>query len=103
MSRYQVVCTDKVATLTQPYHTHISHLGLATNSGTQLVTREWVIQELRKPYGHRFYTISPTTGAVADVIEAGCERCGVRPYVRTTADGIHDNNLNSLNACPVLA
>ncbi len=103
MARYQVVCVDKAPAVGSPYHTHITHLGLATTGGTKRVTREWMIQELRKPAGHRFYTISPNTGAVAEVIEAGCEVCGVKPYVRTTADGVYDNNLNSLEACPVFA
>jgi hypothetical protein len=98
MANYQVVCVDTAPAGT---HRHITTLGLRTTVGIQTVSKDWVIGQLRDPSGHRFYTVSPSTGKTAWVIEGGCEVCSLRPYVRTTADGIRDNNLLSLGACPV--
>ncbi len=86
MAVHQVVCVNHAPA---PGGTH------------QRITVAEAIMNLRSPYGDRYFTISPSTGRRADVIEGGCERCGQKPYVRTTADGIHDNNLNSLSYCQV--
>lgn len=98
---HQVTCVN---TGRSPWgtHDHITHLGLGTTAGYyQRVTVAEAIAQLRSPYGDRYYTVSPTTGRRAAVVEGGCEVCGHRPYVRTTADGIQDNNLLSLSYCKV--
>ncbi len=97
--RYQVICVNKGPAGT---HEHITHLGLGNSTGwTRRITVAEAITQLRSPFGDRYYTISPSTGREADVIEGGCEVCGQRPYVRTTADGIRDNNLSNLVFCKV--
>lgn len=97
--RYQVVCVNKTPA---GNHEHISHLGLGTTSTwNRRITVAEAIQNLRSAWSDRYYTVSPTTGIEAEVIEGGCETCGQRPYVRTTADGISDNNLGNLTYCRV--
>jgi hypothetical protein len=97
--RYHVVCVNKTPSGS---HEHITNLGLGTPSAwNRRITVAEAIQNLRSPTGDRYYTVSPTTGVEADVIEGGCETCGERPYVRTTADGIRDNNLSTLVFCQV--
>lgn len=83
-------------------HDHITHLGLGNESGYySRVSVAHVITQLRSPWGDRYHTISPSTGRRAEVFEGTCETCGHRPYVRTTADGIADNNLRHLTFCKV--
>jgi hypothetical protein len=96
---HRVTCVNTTPAGT---HHHITHLGLGNESTYyRRITVAEAIQNLRTPLGDRYHTISPTTGARAEVIEAGCETCGQRPYVRTTADGIRDNNLRNLVFCQV--
>lgn len=101
MARHQVVCINSGPSQ-HGNHSHITHLGLGAASGYQLrITVAEAINQLRSPWGDRYFTISPTTGISAEVVEGECEACGQRPYVRTTADGIHDNNLCALRFCTV--
>jgi len=98
---HRVICVNKTRAAL-PSCEHITHLGLGAESGFyQRITIEEALRQLRNPFGDRYYTISPTTGVRAEVIEGGCELCGRGPYVRTTADGIRDNNLKSLTFCRV--
>jgi hypothetical protein len=98
---HRVTCVNK-AQHPGHNHPHITELGLGSDAGYyRRVTVAEAITNLRSPYGDRYYTISPTTGRRANVVEGGCEACGMRPYVRTTADGILDNNLSNLTFCRV--
>jgi len=93
MADVQVTCITKPHP--QSPHEHITHLG---NPPTWLWRREQVIASIaaktnmffvRDPYnGNRVEVgvVHPTHGA---------------PYLRTYADGQWDNNLLSLNQCPV--
>jgi len=97
--RYQVTCINTGPAGT---HDHIEVLGLGDATGwSSRISVPDAIQQIRSPYGDRYYTVSPSTGRVAEVVEGGCEVCGHSPYVRTTADGIRDNNLRSLRFCKV--
>lgn len=99
MKWYQVICVDR-APAPDGSHAHITHFGLADASGWfGRVSVEQALAQISLPWGDRYYTISPTTGQRAFVIAGGCERCGRRPYVRTTADGLYDNNLSALPTC----
>ncbi len=101
MAIYHVICVNKTPSQ-DGSHEHIAWLGLGDASGWQSrVSVGDAIHQLRSPYGDRYYTISPTTGTRAEVIEGDCEVCHGRPYVRTTADGIRDNNLSKLDHCRV--
>ena len=97
--RHKVICVNKGPAGT---HEHITFLGLGTGStwDRRISVADAIIQ-LRSPFGDRYYTISPSTGREADVVDGGCEVCGHRPYIRTTADGIKDNNLSNLIFCKV--
>jgi ribose 5-phosphate isomerase len=97
--RYQVICVNKGPSGT---HEHITFLGLGSGSTYQrrISVADAIIQ-LRQPYGDRYFTISPSTSREAEVIEGGCEVCAHKPYVRTTADGIKDNNLSTLSFCKI--
>jgi hypothetical protein len=101
MAVHRVICVN-TETTPNGTHRHIAHLGLGNEGGWyQRITVAEAVAQLHNPWGDRYYTISPTTGQRAEVIEAGCEVCNQRPYVRTTADGVHDNNLLALTFCAV--
>lgn len=93
----QVICVRKQMNASGT-HEHIAQLGLGSgNIYSELISVEEAVRRLRR--GDRLFTVSPTTGKMVDLIEAGCEHCGHRPYVRTEADGILDNNLLNLPNC----
>ena len=48
--------------------------------------------------GHVFYTVSPSTGREATVLVVACGHCG-REIIRSSADAVMDNNLDSLRRC----
>lgn len=73
-------------------HDHITHVGLGDDA--VLISRETVIEDLRDPYGDRYYTYA--AGTHADVIVAGCPSCGYGDYITTTPDWTPTNNLLSL-------
>lgn len=101
MATHQVVCVN-YSPSADGTHYHITDLGVGSAAGwTQRVTVPQAITQLRLPGGDRYYTISSSTGVRAEVVEGECERCGMKPYVRTTADGILDNNLSKLKYCQV--
>jgi len=101
MASYRVICVNTVPNGSGT-HEHIAWLGLGEpNTWNSRITVAQAIAQLRSPWGDRYYTVTPTTGLRAEVIEAGCESCDQRPYVRTTADGIYDNNLLALQYCAV--
>lgn len=100
MATYRVVCVRRAQSGTNPSHHHLTHLGLQDISGRRSeITVQAAVNQVRSQFGDRYYTISASTGARADVIGGECEACGQRPYVRTTADGIRDNNLSALSNC----
>lgn len=91
MAEYQIVCVDRVAG-----HGHITHVGIQGLPGV------WTIAQVRGciARGNTFFTVSPTTRAVA----------GVEPYdlvalsqmietIRSAGDAIDDNKLDNLRAC----
>ena len=101
MASYQVVCVNYELSR-DGTHQHISHLGLGQGNRWQTrVTVAEAIKQLRSPIGDRYFTISPTAGRHPNVIEAaeGCRVCSHRPYVKTDADGIRDDNLGALSRC----
>lgn len=76
------------------YHEHISHVGIGT--GSVLLTRQTVVNDIRAPGGDRYYT--QVNGHRADVVVVGCPTsgCTFRDYLRTEADSTTTNNLLSL-------
>ena len=99
MAAFQVTCVN-VAASADRSHNHITHLGIRNSGGfRRRIAVAEAVNQLRSQFGDRYYTVSTSTGRRADVVVGGCEVCGQRPYVRTTADGIYDNNLVSLPNC----
>jgi hypothetical protein len=91
MAEYQIVCVDRVEG-----HGHITHVGIQGLPGV------WTVAQVRGciSRGNSFYTVSPSTRAVA----------GVEPYdlvqlaqtietIRSAGDAIDDNNLDALRSC----
>jgi hypothetical protein len=64
----------------------------------ELLTREQVIASIEEK-SNTFYVIDPRTGKRAEV--GVVKPTGRDPYVRTYADGNWNDNLLSLNQCPI--
>jgi len=74
-------------------HEHITDVRL-NHSPTFVLRRQTVINDLRSPYGDRYYT--EARGVRAKVIAAGCPHCGTGDYITTEPDWTRENNLLSL-------
>lgn len=95
MADVQITCITKPHP--QSPHEHITHLGNPV--GNWKWTREQVIASIEAKT-NTFYVLDPYTRKRSDV---GVVRPlgGIAPYVRTYADGDWNNNLLSLNQCPL--
>jgi uncharacterized protein DUF3892 len=93
MADCQITCITKPNP--QSTHEHITHVG---NPPTWVWPRERVIQSIEQK-ANTFFVLDPRTGKRSDV---GVVRPqSAVPYLRTYADGDWNNNLLSLNQCPV--
>jgi hypothetical protein len=96
MADVQITCINKPHPQS-PYE-HITHLG------NSLVGWTWTLAEVIASIDAKtntFYVIDPRNGKRSEV---GVVRpAGGAPYVRTYADGDWNNNLLSLDQCPVRA
>lgn len=93
MADCQVTCITKPHPLSP--HEHITHLG---NPPTWIWTREQVIASIEGKT-NTFFVRDPVTGRRADV--GVVHEAGKAPYLRTHADGYFNDNLLSLNQCPL--
>lgn len=94
MADVQVTCITKPHPLSP--HEHITHLG-NPRAGRKW-TREDVIQSIDAGT-NTFFVRDPYTGKRSEV---GVVRAAGRsPYVRTHADGDWNDNLLSLDQCPI--
>jgi hypothetical protein len=88
MSNFRITCVNKKLYLTG--HEHIERVGV---QGEPLSVEDvYRLMNAR----HNFYTVSPSTGAVALVEPLHC--CHV-DTLRSSADAVRDNNLDNLPAC----
>ncbi len=94
MADVQVTCITKPHP--QSPHEHITHLG--NPAAGWIWTREQVIASIEAKT-NTFYVIDPNTRMRSDVGVVRSE--GRDPYLRTYADGYWNNNLLSLNQCPI--
>jgi hypothetical protein len=94
MADAQVTCISKPHP--QSPHEHITHLG--NPAGNWMWTREKVVESIDAKT-NTFYVLDPANGTRADV--GVVREAGKAPYVRTYADGYYNNNLLSLNQCPL--
>ena len=94
MADVQVTCITKPHP--QSPHEHITHLG--NPAGGWIWPREKVIESIDERT-NRFFVIDPRSGKRADI---GIVRpSGKAPFLRTHADGDWNDNLLSLNQCPL--
>ena len=94
MATVEVTCITKPSP--QSPHEHITHLGNPRAGWTWEV--EKVIDSIDAKT-NSFYVVDPVSKKRSDV---GVVRpTGHKPYVRTYADGTWNNNLLSLNQCPL--
>lgn len=93
MADVRVTCIIKPHRLSP--HEHITHLG---NPPRWVWTRDQVIASIDGGT-NTFFVQDPRTGKRADV--AVVREAGKAPYLRTHADGYWNDNLLSLNQCPL--
>jgi hypothetical protein len=94
MADAQITCILKPHP--QSTHEHITHVGNPVNQW--MWTREQVIESIDAKT-NTFYVVDPATGKRADV--GVVRQSGKQPYLRTYADGTWNDNLLSLNQCPI--
>ncbi len=78
-------------------HEHITHVG--NPAAAWIWTREAVIQSINSGT-NTFYVQDDATGKRAEV--GVVHEAGKLPYIRTHADGYWNDNLLSLNQCPIM-
>ncbi len=94
MADVQITCVTKPNM--QSPHEHITHLG--NPRGNWKWSREEVIRSIESRT-NSFFVVDPLSGKRSEV---GIVRPTYgAPYVRTHADGNWNNNLLSLNQCPL--
>jgi hypothetical protein len=100
MSTYRIICTNQEPASQPPKHAHIVAIGVGTSTDqySQRFTLQQVIQMMN--YGDRFFTQGPRSGKTAWVEKYFCPHC--RQYhIKSTADAVEDNNLDSLPKCQI--
>ena len=98
MTDYRIVCRNMVGTGSG--HQHIGQVGTGTTpSQWELI---WSVGQVTSAIsrGDRFYSVSPSTNAVAMVASYYCPQCGATT-LRSGADAVTDNNLDNLGTCNV--
>jgi hypothetical protein len=83
---HQITCATKV-------HEHRHILGIGGPDGRWTVAQAYAAIDR----GEDFHTVSPSTGKRARVVKYVCP-CGTSSLT-TTADAVHDNNLDYLPDC----
>jgi hypothetical protein len=96
MYRFEVICTNK-SELTAGGHQHITQVGI----GKKPYSVGGIIKLIEDHDDYSFYTVSPTTGRIAEVSPFPCH-CGYMT-LRSHSDGIWDDNLDRLNSCALAA
>jgi len=88
MADYRIVCVNHAP------EGHIESVGVNRLGGDEGYDEIWSVEDVRRliRLGYRFYTVSPSTGAEADVELYD-------DTIRTNPDQVTDNNLDSLPAC----
>ena len=97
MADCQVTCIVKPNA--QSRHEHITHLGNNSIGNRWIWKREDVIASIEAK-SNTFFVLDPVSKKRSDV--GVVRETGKLPYVRTHADGNWNNNLLSLNQCPLI-
>jgi hypothetical protein len=94
-TEYQIGCAERLEA-----HEHITHVGTGTDPDH--AADRWTVKQVRSALanGDRFYTVSPSTGRVADVRAYDAHVAGrVVETIRSAADAVEDNNLDNIRVC----
>jgi hypothetical protein len=99
MPLHHVTCVSKQPSA-DDRHVHVVALGLGTFHGWHArVSLSDAISQLRNRSGDRYFIVLPGTSSETVVIEGECRVCGMRPYLRTTADETDNSNLDDMPEC----
>ncbi len=98
MARYRIVCTEQVSATAHPNNAKIVAVGTGTDPGK--AEKRWTVAEVvtAMDSGDTFYTEGETSGRVAEVEKYWCAACPAW-HIRSKADAVTDNNLDSLRSC----
>jgi hypothetical protein len=98
MAQHRIVCTDQEPVYQPTSHAHIVAVGIGSNGSRadSRLTLDEVIAAIDR--GEVFYTIGERSQKVAVVIKAPCGHCR-RTIIKSAADAVIDNNLDSLRRC----
>lgn len=98
MSRYRIVCTEQEPMSQPTTHAHIVAVGTGTDPDK--ADSRWSLQQVLNAMGNGdvFYTQGKQSGRIAKVERQNCRACG-RAIIRSAADSVTDNNLDSLRRC----
>ena len=98
MASYRIICTRQEPVANPHSHAHITHVG--TGATTAQYDRFWTLTEVLTAMilGDAFFTISPSTGKIAQVHRVKCGQCA-SDTIRSSADAVTDNNLDFLPRC----
>lgn len=98
MATYRIVCTNQQPANNPPRHAHIVAVGVGIEPTryTQSFTLAQVLQMMIN--GDKFYTQGVRTGKIAWVERYSCSHCN-QWHIRSAADAVTDNNLDSLSSC----
>lgn len=98
MAQYRIVCTEQEPYGHSPSSARIVAVGVS--DGAQIAAARWTVEQVIEAMdrGHVFYTRGEQSGKIALVEKYWCSRC-VRYHIRSAADAVYDNNLDSLRFC----
>lgn len=98
MARYRIVCTNQEPAENPPTHAHIVAVGTGVNPDQ--ADKRWTLNQVLTAMGRgdTFYTQGIRSGKVAVVEKYRCRWCN-STYIRSSADAVQDNNLDSLRRC----
>jgi hypothetical protein len=98
VASYRIVCTEQVPATNHPRNAKIVAVG--TGNDPDKATQRWTVSEVVSAMdsGNAFYTKGRTSGKVARVEKYWCGSCNAW-HIRSSADAVTDNNLDSLRGC----
>lgn len=100
MTTYRIICTNQEPASQPPKHAHIVAVGVGntTDHYDQRFSLAQVLQKMEN--GDSFYTLGPRSGKTAMVERYYCSYCQ-RHHIKSAADAVEDNNLDSLPNCRI--
>lgn len=95
---YRIVCTEQVPAAAHPRDAKIVAVGTGTDPDR--ADQRWTVSDVVSAMdrGDRFYTRGKASGKAAWVEKYWCAPCG-EWHIRSEADAVTDNNLDSLREC----